>query len=134
MFSVALLLLFALAIIPISILVDPTPRGVVVRDLEGNYVTSITTGQQVTLNVAFSINSSVSQPFIGVLEMRDADGVTIFVGWQTGTLQNTRQTEFSMSWIAEKAGDYQIRQFALSNLTSPVVLDIVTTTNIKVYD
>lgn len=134
MFSVALLLLFALAIIPLSILVDPTPRGVIVRDLEGNNITRITEGQQITLNVAFADNSSISQPFIGLLEMRDTDGVTIFLGWQSGALQSGSETMFGMSWIAEKAGDYQIRQFALSNLTSPVVLEAVVVTNITVYD
>jgi len=80
-------------------------------------------GKQVSLFT--EIKSSFLQdemPFIAIMEVRDANGVTAFLGWQTGTLRPQDQTQADTSWLPEQPGRFEARIFLISSFQDPRVL------------
>ena len=109
-------------------------RGVDVLDTSGDYVDRISQGHQVILSS--QIRGTVNEPrsFVAIFEIRDANGSTILLAWQSGIMSPDSITDIGVSWIPESSGNYQVRQFVLSNMTSPTVLQEVKTTNLLVYE
>lgn len=115
-------------------LVDRTPSPAAVYDLRGNLLDQITAGQQVILSKSFVDSRNVPQPFVAIFEVRDSDGFTVYLTWQSGTTAAGGHVDASASWTAEDIGVYDVRTFSLSNLTSPVVLDVVESRSIPVVE
>ncbi len=75
-------------------------------------------GTQLVLSTTVE-NSNDAQGYVVIIEARNEDGVTHFLGLQSVTPSNaTMET----SWTPEAAGNYQIRTFAISSLESGQVL------------
>jgi hypothetical protein len=66
------------------------------------------------------------------MEVRNADGVTVSLGWQTGTMRPQGQTEVGMSWIPSDSGEYEVRTFLISDLLNPMVLSGVASSQVTV--
>jgi hypothetical protein len=98
----------------------PTPPSL--KDVTGNDLSSVTAGQQVILSTTVVNNLDRSQPFAAIVEVRDSSGVTIFLAWQTGTLNQAGQTQVGLSWMADNPGDYTVRTFVISDLNNPQIL------------
>ncbi len=109
-----------------------TPSEPVVKDPSGGAVNIITPGQQVVLTTSILNNLEDELPFVGLIEVRDSQGITQFLAWQTGVLNADGRAEIGLSWTPQVQGDYQVRTFVLSNLNNPIVLSEVKTTNITV--
>ena len=109
-----------------------TPSAPSVRDVSGNNVGSITVGQQVVLTTQINNNLDDELPFVALIEVRDSSGITVYLAWQTGTLDANDRAEVGLSWTPEDSGDYQVRTFVVSNLNNPTVLSEVKTTQITV--
>lgn len=104
-----------------------------VLDPLGRPVGRITSGQQVVLSSVVKSHVTETQPFVVIVEVRDADGITVYLAWQSGIMSSDRSSSYGMSWIAESPGDYQIRRFLVNNMTNPQVLGPVITTEIQVF-
>ena len=90
-------------------------------------------GQQVTLTTV--VTSSFERdtvPFVAIMEVRDAAGVTVSLGWQSGTAQPQGHPELGMSWVPERPGNYELRTFLISDLLSPRILSNVTSATVTV--
>jgi len=90
-------------------------------------------GQQVTLTTL--VTSSFQRdtvPFVAIMEVRDAAGVTVSLGWQSGTAQPQGHPELGMSWVPERPGNYELRTFLISDLLSPRILSTVTSATVTV--
>jgi hypothetical protein len=90
-------------------------------------------GQQVTLTTL--VTSSFQRdtvPFVAIMEVRDAAGVTVSLGWQRGTAQPQGHPELGMSWVPERPGNYELRTFLISDLLSPRILSNVTSATVTV--
>jgi hypothetical protein len=109
-------------------------RVVDVFDTSGDYVDKISQGHQVILSSQIRGTVNEPQSFVAIFEVRDANGFTILLAWQSGIMSPDSITKVGVSWIPESSGDYQVRQFVLSNMTSPTVLQEVKTTNLLVYE
>jgi|GEM_PF-1095261 len=109
-----------------------TPSAPVAKDVQGGAVSQITVGQQVVITTQITNNVDDELPFVGLIEVRDSAGITVFLAWQTGVLDAGDRAEVGLSWTPEDAGDYQFRTFVISNLQNPQVLSPVATTNITV--
>ncbi|MEO9294258.1 MAG: hypothetical protein ABI347_01510 [Nitrososphaera sp.] len=104
-------------------------------DLDGNLLDHAVKGQQqVILSSAISNQRNVTQSFVVVFEVRDSDGSSVYVGWQNATLAPKGQMQVGMSWLANVAGDYDIRTVIVSSLANPIVLAEVTSTMVSVQD
>lgn len=109
-----------------------TPSKPALADVTGASITEVTSGQQVVLTTNVKNNDGTSRPFVAIVEVRDSDGITVMVQWQTGTLAPNGDAGVGISWVPESAGEYEIRTFVVSNLSNPQVLSPVVTSNVTV--
>jgi hypothetical protein len=114
--------------------VDRTPSPAKVYDLDGNLLEQITVGHQVILSQTFVNDRNVPQSYVGVIEVRDSNGFTVYLAWATGTMAPGGQASIGVSWVASDAGEYEIRTFPLSSLTTPEVLDTIESRSITVVE
>jgi hypothetical protein len=77
-------------------------------------------------------NNDAAQPFVAIVEVRDSNGVTVYLAWQTGMLNAGGQSEVGLSWTPDSSGQYTCRTFILSSLSTPTVLSTVKESNISV--
>jgi hypothetical protein len=105
----------------------------VTKDFEGNMLENVTVGQQLWLTTEIENNLEVDKAFVVLLEVRDPDGVTIFLQWQTAIVGPNGTVEVALPWIPSASGIYDIRTFVLSGLTnSPEMLSVVKQSQITV--
>jgi hypothetical protein len=90
-------------------------------------------GQQVTLTTEVTSSSERDEvPFVAIMEIRDAAGVTVSIGWQSGTVQPQTGAEIGMSWVPEGPGNYELRTFLISDMLNPVILSSVSSSEVTV--
>jgi hypothetical protein len=109
-----------------------TPSAPSLKDVSGEDITEVTVGQQVVLSTTIQNNANEEVPFVALVEVRDSDGITIFLAWQTGTLNANSDADIGLSWTPEEAGDYTVRTFVISDLASPEILSPVAESEITV--
>jgi hypothetical protein len=100
------------------------PSAPEVKSTQSAIVNQLRVGQQLAL--ATVISSSFEEdvvPFVAIMEVRDTVGVTVSLGWQTGTMRPQDQMEVGMSWIPPNIGEYEVRTFLVSDLL--VLSDVV---------
>jgi hypothetical protein len=101
------------------------------KEINGNAVQELRTGKQVILSTTVTNNNNnQSQPFTAILEVRDANGVTIYLQWQKGILGPSDISGIGLSWTPERAGNYEIRTFVVSDMLNAEVLSPVATSGI----
>lgn len=115
-------------------LTDETPSPAMVHDLDGDLLDRVIVGQQVILSDTFVNERSVSQPCVAIFEVRDSDGFTVYLTWQSGTVAAGGQADVGVSWIANETGTHSIRTIFLSSLSSPEALDVIWERSIPVVD
>jgi hypothetical protein len=69
---------------------------------------------------------------VALIEVRDSDGVTIFLAWQIGQLAGGDRTQVGLSWTPEDQGDYTVRTFVISDLNDPDILSEVSESDVTV--
>ena len=99
-----------------------TPTAPLLKDATGKELTSVIVGQQVVLSTTIVNNQDKSQTHATILEVRDGNGVTVFIGWGTGTLAAKASTSIGLSWTPDNPGSYTLRTFVLSDLATPQIL------------
>ncbi len=114
-----------------TIITIPPPT---ITDGEGNLLDVPTVGKQVTISRSFTANIESSRQFLALFEIRNSDGVSVYIAWQTGIIYPKDDVVVGVSWMPEEAGDYDVRTFLLSNLTQPEVLSVVGSHDLKVID
>ena len=75
-------------------------------------------------------NSQEDIDFVGLLEIRDPHGVTVFLAWQSGTIKSEGNKTIGASWVVPQLSDYQSRVFVVTDFESPQVWSNVVTFNI----
>ncbi len=90
-------------------------------------------GEQLVVTTDVRNNDDVYDwPAYVILEIRDWDGVTIMLAWQSGVVETDRPTQVGVSWIPEHPGDYQLRTFAVSSLDNPRILSAVSVSEVTI--
>lgn len=112
--------------------IDRTPSPAAVYDLDGNLIDKITIGHQVILSKTFVNNRNATQTFVALFEVRDPNGFTVYLAWQSGAMAASGQANVGVTWIAEGIGIYEIRTFAISNFTNATIIDVVESRSIPV--
>jgi len=108
------------------------PSAPAAQDIQGKPLNSVTAGQQIVLSTSVSNKIDEDQPFVALVEVRDSSGVTVFLGWTTGSLSANGQAAVGLSWTPEQSGTYEVRTFVLSSLSSPTILSDVVKSNLTV--
>jgi hypothetical protein len=93
-----------------------------VFDANGERLTSLKSGQQVMLAGSFENKQGQPQDYAFIVQVIDEDGVTMDIGWLTGTLESQEVFEGSRSWTADDAGNYTVRVLIWNGIDMPVPL------------
>jgi len=109
-----------------------TPTAPALRDAQGQPLTQVLAGQQVVLSTTIKNNEVASTSYAAIVEVRDSDGVTVYLNWQTGTLPADDSIGIGLSWTPDQPGTYTARVFVLSGLTNPQILSPTVTSTITV--
>ena len=109
-----------------------TPSAPALADITGASITEVTAGQQVVINTNVKNNDQQSRPFVAIVEVRDANGITQMLQWQTGTMSGGETKNVGISWVPDNAGKYEVRTFVISSLQNPQVLSDVVKSDVTV--
>jgi hypothetical protein len=95
----------------------------IIKDSAGKAIANVTIGRQVLLSTEIESDLDRAIEFVAIVEVRNHDGITVYLAWQTGTLDSESKAEVGLPWIPSESGDYEVRTFVMSNLNdSPQVL------------
>jgi hypothetical protein len=109
-----------------------SPSPLEPKDQAGNTLSSVSSGQMVILSTDVVNNNEEPKAFTAIIEVRDAKGVTLFLGWQSGTLNPIGHTEVGLSWAPKEAGTYELRTFTISGFQDLEILSPVITNKLDV--
>jgi hypothetical protein len=72
-----------------------------------------------------TVNSDPGLRFVVFLEVRDSHGITVYLQFHTVAVEGNDRLEIASLWLPQESGSYELRAFAVSNFTKPVVLSDV---------
>ena len=101
-------------------------------DLNGDRLDSVEAGRQVMITTTFRNTLETELTFVGLIEVRDIDGVTEFLAYQSGTVEPLGNKTVGLSWLVQNSTAYQSRTFAITDFENPQVLSNVQTSRIEV--
>lgn len=90
-------------------------------------------GQTVVIMAWFGCHLCESVPYVLILEIRNQDGITTLLQWQNGTIGpygESYPTRFY--WLPTEKGNYEVRNFVISNFTQPEVIATVRASNASI--
>jgi hypothetical protein len=143
-FSLAIIPVLAVIAIPVSVpdtlaqgaesSINPGITSPVLKDQQGNILSQGSEGQILVLSTTAA--NSVDEPlqFVAVIESRDENDMTQFLGFSIGRLEANTQSEIGISWTPENAGDYQLRAFLLSGFPNPQILSTIQTSDVVIIE
>ena len=108
------------SIVPPLERVEVSNLGVV--DALNNPVDSVSVGQQVNIAADLTSAQSRSQDYAYLLQIQNADGVTVHLSWAASSLAGFGGANVSQSWTPDETGSYTATVFVWESLTNPTAL------------
>jgi hypothetical protein len=68
------------------------------------------------------------------VQILDGEGVAQSISWSTGMLERAQSQTLGQSWLAEEAGNYQVRIYVWTGLDAPEALSTVSATVLEVSE
>lgn len=110
-----------------------TPSAPILTRPTSGGIQELHAGQQAIIETTIKNNDNVYDwASYVIIEVRDSNGVTILLNWQSGVVGAGSQKSVGVSWTPEYAGDYEIRTFVISSLDSPRILSLVSSSQVKI--
>ena len=106
----------------------------IAKDVDGKDVGLANAGELVIIFSTFSNPCDNDQPIAIITEARTEDGTTAFFQSVEVNASAFNSTEVGALWWPERAGAYELRSFAISNLTQSKILTEIQTSNLLVVD
>lgn len=75
--------------------------------------------EQVRIESDLTNSQDRVQSFAYIVQIKDSDGVTVSLGWITGSLSPNQRLSPALSWTPEKAGVYLAEIFVWDSITNP---------------
>lgn len=101
-------------------------------DAFGNSLDTVQVDQQVQIEADIANNQDRNQKFAYLVQIQDANGVTVSLSWIGGDLTPEQSLSSSVSWIPEAIGEYTVTAFAWESIANPTALSPPITTIISV--
>ncbi len=101
-------------------------------DAFGNSLDTVSADQQVQIVADLANGQDRSQAFAYLVQVQDANGVTVALSWISGTLEAGQSLSPSTSWIPSGAGTYTATAFVWESVDNPTALSPPVTTDITV--
>ena len=90
-------------------------------------------GSSLTLSTTIANNNEQLQPFVVLFEVRDSNDVTIFLAFQSGTLDPNGSADIGVLWQPLNEGAFEVRSFAIAEIgTAAEVLSTVAKSDLLV--
>lgn len=87
------------------------------------------------LTTSLTNNYDYDLQFVILLEVRDSDGVTQLLESHSGSVAGNGRTEVGSLWrFPQESGQYELRAFAISNFTMPMILTEVKSAMVDASD
>lgn len=116
--------------------IPPTQRAPasepVLVDSFGETLTQIFTGEQVLIQSEVVNMQNRKQPFAYIVQVKDADGVTVSLSWLTAELPANDSLNVSQSWLPLTPGQYTIEIFVWEGIDEPNALSPARVKNVQV--
>ena len=77
---------------------------------------------QVQITTNLSNTQSTNQPFAYLVQVQDADGVTVAISWISGSLPDSHSFISSASWTPAKTGMHTVTAFVWKSVDDPMIL------------
>jgi len=102
-------------------------------DSFGNAINgTVKTGQQIQVTADLANGQNTDQPFAYLVQIQDANGVTVSLSWITGTLSAGQSLNPAQSWTPSAAGTYTAQIFVWQSIDNPNALSPPLSTTINV--
>ena len=102
-----------------------------ISNLNGDKITTAEAGKQVIIGTTATNNPFEETSCVIIIQVRNSDGATVFLAFQTLTLAPRNNSTLGASWLIEEQSLYEVKVFALSQLQNPVPLSIVMSTSLQ---
>lgn len=110
-------------------------KGPFITDTSFKDVEHVIAGKLVMISYNVKNNLDTELPFVSIIELRDATGVTTDLFFHLGVLEPSAEIMVGSSWVPKYAGDYQIRNFEIApSFQNPEFMSALTITEITVED
>lgn len=87
----------------------------------------------IEIRSVFGSQLNTEAPYVLILEIRNEDGVTMFLQWQNGTVNEHNESHYMFFyWRPTETGRYDVRNFAISNFTQPEILSTVRSSHAEI--
>jgi hypothetical protein len=83
---------------------------------------TVDVGKQIQIAADLKNNQDVVQDFAYIVQIQNEDRVTISLAWITGSLQPAQSFSPAISWIPDKAGNYEATIFVWESVNNPSAL------------
>lgn len=94
----------------------------VIKDSRGQTLEEGEAGSIVILSTTNTNESSDPVSYVALMEVRDWQGVTVYLQFQFGNLPANGESDLGISWSPESAGEYELRTFLISGFKDPVTV------------
>jgi micrococcal nuclease len=112
-----------------------TPSAPVLRTIHTTPVRPIHVGDQMVITTQVTNNDPVNDWSSYVLvEVRDQEGITVMLGWQSGIFEVGSQKDVGISWTPDTPGNYQLRTFVITDFQNPRVMSSVQDSQVTIAE
>ena len=101
-------------------------------DAFGNSLDTVKVDQQVQITADLANGQDREQAFAYLVQIQDANGVTVSLAWITGSLSPGQSFSPALSWIPTEAGTYTATAFVWESVDNPTALSPPVSTTITV--
>ena len=103
-----------------------------VVDAFGSQVSEVSADQQVQIAADVSNGTGKDQSFAYLVQVQDANGVTVSLAWITGALTSGQSMSPALSWTPSASGSYTATVFVWQSVDNPTALSPTVSVNIDV--
>ena len=101
-------------------------------DATGTTLSTVTVDQQIQITSDLTNKQDKDQPFAYLVQIQDAEGVTVSLSWIDGSLTPNQSLSPSVSWTPTETGTYTVTVFAWESVSTPTALSPQQQTTITV--
>ncbi|MEM2759577.1 MAG: hypothetical protein QXU32_08305 [Nitrososphaerales archaeon] len=98
----------------------------------GQIISQALTGEQLLIQSEVTNTQNKKQPFAYIVQVKDADGITVSLSWVTSELPPNETLKVAQSWLPSRPGSYSIEIFVWESLTNPTALSPTRAKNVDV--
>ncbi|MGI0035509.1 MAG: hypothetical protein ACRD98_06555, partial [Nitrososphaera sp.] len=92
---------------------------------DGGSTGPLRVGSSVTLSTMIERDGDAEQPYMVIIEVRNDDGITVFLAAVDASLTLNSNSTIQASWTPEVSGSYELRTFVISSFDEGLVLSEV---------